>query len=131
MTRSQQKSQPLKGQAHACDDQIPRHKESRAPGERINKKPALQSLTELRGWRVNVGTAGSGVPNLFTSLLDANHVADSQLTLTHLAETPATVDFLAGKLDAMVVDCVRDNLQACWSAAMRVRPNREDKPQTV
>ena len=26
-----------------------------------------------------------------------------------------------GKLDAMVVDCVRDNLQACWSAAMRVR----------
>lgn len=36
-----------------------------------------------------------------------------------------------GKLDAMVVDCVRDNLEACWSAAMRVRPNREDKPQTV
>ena len=70
--------------------------------KRINKKPALQSLTELRGWRVNVGTAGSGVPNLFTSLLDANHVADSQITLTHLAETPATVDFLAGKLDAMV-----------------------------
>ena len=69
---------------------------------RLNKKPSLHSLTELTGWRINVGTAGSGVPNLFTNLLDANHVAPTQLTLTHLAETPATVDFLAGKLDAMV-----------------------------
>ncbi|MEG0923254.1 MAG: TAXI family TRAP transporter solute-binding subunit [Comamonas sp.] len=70
--------------------------------KRRNKKPTLHNLTELRGWRINVGTAGSGVPNLFTNLLDANHVDPSQLTLVHLAETPATVDFLAGKLDAMV-----------------------------
>ena len=70
--------------------------------QRINKKPQLSSLKQLAGWRVNVGTNGSGVPTLFHQLLEANHLTPKQLTLTHLAETPATVDFLAGKLDAMV-----------------------------
>ncbi len=70
--------------------------------KRINRQNALHSLTDLRGWRINVGTAGSGVPTLFTNLLDANHVQPNQLTLSHLTETPATVDFLAGKIDAMV-----------------------------
>ena len=70
--------------------------------KRINHQPSLQSLTQLRGWRVNVGTAGSGVPTLFTSLLEANHLSAKQVTLSHLGETPATVDFLTGKLDALV-----------------------------
>lgn len=30
-----------------------------------------------------------------------------------------------GKLDAQVVACVTDNLQACWQAAMQVRPNSD------
>lgn len=29
----------------------------------------------------------------------------------------------SGKLDFQVVDCVRSNLQACWNAAMQIRPN--------
>ena len=70
--------------------------------QRINKRPQLSNLTQLAGWKVNVGTDGSGVPTLFTQLLDANHLAPTQLTLSHLGETPATVDFLAGKIDAMV-----------------------------
>jgi HD-GYP domain-containing protein (c-di-GMP phosphodiesterase class II) len=36
-----------------------------------------------------------------------------------------------GKLDPQVVGCVRDNLQACWHAAMQVRPNREPQPQAA
>ena len=70
--------------------------------QRINKRPQLSNLTQLAGWKVNVGTDGSGVPTLFTQLLDANHLAPTQLSLSHLGETPATVDFLAGKIDAMV-----------------------------
>ena len=70
--------------------------------QRLNKKQQLTSMTQLAGWRVNVGTDGSGVPTLFHQLLEANHLQPQQLTLSHLTETPATVDFLAGKLDAMV-----------------------------
>ena len=32
------------------------------------------SLAELQGWRVNVGTPGSGVPRLFNTLLDVNDI---------------------------------------------------------
>ena len=70
--------------------------------QRLNKRSQLTNLTELAGWKVNVGTAGSGVPTLFNQLLEANHLSPKQLTLSQLTETPATVDFLAGKLDAMV-----------------------------
>lgn len=71
--------------------------------QRLAKRPHLNSLTQLAGWRINVGTAGSGVPNLFNQLLEANHLSLQQLKLSHLAETPATVEFLAGKIDALVL----------------------------
>ena len=73
-----------------------------ASAQRLNRQPRLTALTELRGWRVNVGTDGSGVPQLFTQLLDANHLAPNDLTLSRLAQTPATVAFLAQELDALV-----------------------------
>ncbi|MEG0114675.1 MAG: TAXI family TRAP transporter solute-binding subunit, partial [Comamonas sp.] len=71
--------------------------------QRLTKRPHLNSLTQLAGWRINVGTAGSGVPNLFNQLLEANRLNLAQLRVSHLAETPATVKFLAGKIDALVL----------------------------
>jgi TRAP transporter TAXI family solute receptor len=62
----------------------------------------LESLTQLLGLRVNVGTPGSGVPNLMKKLLDSNHIAPASLTLSHMEQTPATVALLAGELDAVV-----------------------------
>lgn len=66
------------------------------------RRPALHSLTELEGWRVNVGTPGSGVPRLFGALLEANRLSPQRLRLSELPQTPATVAFLAGELDALV-----------------------------
>lgn len=69
---------------------------------RVARQSRLTSLAQLRGLRVNVGTPGSGVPTLMEKLLDANHVDPGEVRLTHLGQTPATVDFLAGRLDAVV-----------------------------
>nr|WP_182345716.1 TAXI family TRAP transporter solute-binding subunit [Comamonas koreensis] len=71
--------------------------------QRLTKRAHLSNLTQLAGWRVNVGTAGSGVPNLFNQLLEANRLNLAQLRVSHLAETPATVAFLDGKIDALVL----------------------------
>lgn len=77
------------------------YKESAAPA---SSTPAhtLASLTQLQGLRINVGTVGSGVPNLMAKLLDSNHVDKLSLKLSQLEQTPATVAFLEGDLDAIV-----------------------------
>ena len=62
----------------------------------------LAALPDLRRMRVNVDTAGSGVPALLTRLLNINRMAPGDLRLSHLAHTPATVEFLGGRLDALV-----------------------------
>lgn len=62
----------------------------------------LDALPQLRGLRVNVGTPGSGVPTLVAKLLEANRLQQSDVKLSQLEQTPATVAFLAGQLDALV-----------------------------
>lgn len=63
----------------------------------------LTSLGQLTDWRVNVGAPGSGMPPLMNQLLDANRVAPASLKLSQLALTPAVVEFLEGRLDALVM----------------------------
>ena len=72
--------------------------------------PALNSLTQLQGWRVNVGTPGSGIPSLMNKLLTSNKLEASALKLSELAQTPATVAFLEGKLDAIVFASAPESL---------------------
>lgn len=60
------------------------------------------ALTDLKGWRVNVGTPGSGVPQLFRRLLEANRLSPADMHLQQLEQTPGTMAFLAGKVDAVV-----------------------------
>ncbi len=62
----------------------------------------LETPPQLAGLRVNVGTLGSGVPTLMGKLFDANGMEPKTLVLSHLEQTPATVDFLNGELDALV-----------------------------
>lgn len=62
----------------------------------------LDSLTQLKDLRINVGTAGSGVPSLMDKLFDINRMEVGTLKLSRLEQTPATVAFLSGELDAIV-----------------------------
>ncbi len=71
--------------------------------KKINPKGAtLTALGQLRGLRVNVGTVGSGVPSLMGQLFELNRLDEKALTLSRLSQTPATVAFLEGALDALV-----------------------------
>ncbi len=70
----------------------------------------VTTLAELKGWRVNVGTPGSGVPRLFSTLLDVNRIEKSEMRLSELAQTPATVAFLDGELDAVVFASAPESL---------------------
>ncbi len=79
---------------------------ARPPGTAAAKMPGTAatwtSLTQLQGLRVNIGTPGSGVPALMTRLLDINRMEPASLKLSRLEQTPATVAFLNGELDALV-----------------------------
>lgn len=66
------------------------------------KQPALSGLTQLKGWRVNIGAPGSGITNLMLRLFDANGVEATDLTVSRLAQTPAVMAFLGGEIDALV-----------------------------
>lgn len=70
----------------------------------------LSSLTQLQGLRVNVGTPGSGVPNLMGKLLESNRIDPGTLKLSRLEQTPATVAFLGGELDAIVFASAPESL---------------------
>lgn len=69
---------------------------------RPGARTTLDALPQLQGLRVNVGTVGSGVPALMGQLFDANRMSASTLKLSYLAQTPATVAFLNGELDALI-----------------------------
>ena len=71
--------------------------------QRLLKKPTLDSLSQLAGWRVNIGAAGSGVPHLATQLLAANSIEPSTIALSQQPVTPAVIELLEGRLDALVL----------------------------
>lgn len=77
---------------------------------KVRADATLNSLTQLKGLRVNVGTAGSGVPSLMGKLFDVNRIEDKTLQLTQLEQTPATVAFLNGELDALVFASAPESL---------------------
>jgi len=77
---------------------------------RVQPKAGLTSLTQLEGLRVNVGTPGSGVPSLMDKLFDANRMDRARLRLSQLEQTPATVAFLTGELDAVVFASAPESL---------------------
>ncbi|MES2635075.1 MAG: TAXI family TRAP transporter solute-binding subunit [Pseudomonadota bacterium] len=77
---------------------------------KITPAATLTALTQLKGLRLNVGTAGSGVPQLMGKLFDANNIDKSGITLSQLEQTPATVAFLAGEIDAIVFASAPESL---------------------
>ena len=78
--------------------------------QKLDQTGTIDNLADLKSWRVNVGTAGSGVPRLFSTLLDVNRINREEVQLSELAQTPATVDFLNGQLDAVVFASAPESL---------------------
>lgn len=77
---------------------------------KVTATATLSSLKQLQGLRVNVGTQGSGVPLLMDKLLEVNRVDKQALRLSQLEQTPATVAFLDGELDALVFASAPESL---------------------
>ena len=78
--------------------------------QRLLKGEALTSLTQLVGWKLNIGPAGSGVPNLMKKLLDANGVPTTGITLLDQGQTSAVMGVLAGDSDALVFASAPESL---------------------
>ena len=78
--------------------------------QRLLKADSLNALSQLAGWRVNIGARGSGSPNLMHKLLDANRIELTSLTLLREPPTPAVVALLAGESDALVFASAPESL---------------------
>ncbi len=63
---------------------------------------AVTQLGQLKGLRVNLGPEGTGIPKLFRQVLALNGVEPADLTIGALENTPATVELLEGRIDALV-----------------------------
>ena len=88
-----------------------------SPAFAATKNPAapleeetLVSLVQLQALRVNFGTPGSGVPSLMSKLLESNRIEPASMTISSLEQTPATVAFLGGELDAIVFASAPESL---------------------
>jgi hypothetical protein len=73
-------------------------------------KKELTSITQFKNKRINVGTEGMGGARLFTQILDVNGMQESDVRLSRLATTPATVALLDGKIDALIMSSAPDSL---------------------
>lgn len=72
-----------------------------------NQKTIVE-LAQFKRLKVNVGPAGTGVPDLFKRLLDVNNIEATDLVLSDLENTPATMALLDGKIDALVFSSAPD-----------------------
>jgi len=77
---------------------------------RATGSDTLGSLAPLQGLRVNVGTAGSGVPLLMQALFELNRLDTAGMRLSQLDQTAAAVAFLGGEIDALVFASAPESL---------------------
>ena len=77
---------------------------------KITATATLSSLAQLQGMKINTGTPGSGVPSLMNKLLESNRVETATLKISSLEQTPATMAFLAGDIDAIVFASAPESL---------------------
>ena len=68
----------------------------------------IKDLTQLKGLRINLGPEGSGAPRLFKQVLEANGLEPSELKVSSLANTPATVELLENRIDGLVFSSAPD-----------------------
>lgn len=81
-----------------------------ASASKVAPDATLNTLGQLKGLRVNVGTEGSGVPSLMAKLIEVNRIDAKTIRISRLEQTPATVAFLNGELDALVFASAPESL---------------------
>lgn len=69
---------------------------------RENKKKPITELSQLKGLKINLGPEGAGAPRLFKQLLALNGLEPGDVSTGSLANTPATVELLEGRIDGIV-----------------------------
>jgi hypothetical protein len=77
---------------------------------RATGSDTLGSLAPLQGLRVNVGTAGSGVPLLMQALFELTRLDTAGMRLSQLDQTAAAVAFPGGEIDALVFASAPESL---------------------
>jgi TRAP-type uncharacterized transport system substrate-binding protein len=63
----------------------------------------LTQLTQLNGWRINIGAAGSGSAPLFRALAQANRLDGASITFTDKSTLFGVVDVVQGQVDALAM----------------------------
>ena len=84
-------------------DAVDRAERRKKWSERRKEGEELDALIQLKGFRLNIDKPGSGVPQIVTQLLRANHVDPDSVQLSNLEQTPAVEALEAGLLDAIVL----------------------------
>ncbi len=69
---------------------------------RETKGKPITKLTELKGKKINFGPKGAGSPRLFKQVLALNGIEPEEVIRSSLANTPATVELLEGRIDGLV-----------------------------
>ncbi|MFZ6674690.1 TAXI family TRAP transporter solute-binding subunit [Undibacterium sp. Xuan67W] len=69
----------------------------------------ITSLAQFKSKSVNVGPDGMGVARLFKQILSVNGMEESDVRLSSLENTPATVALLDGKVDVLVFSSASDS----------------------
>jgi hypothetical protein len=70
----------------------------------------ISEFGQLKGLKINVGPEDTGVPALFTKLLEANGMQPQDIVPGSLENTPATVELLEGRIDGLVFVSAPDSL---------------------
>ena len=63
----------------------------------------IADFSQLRGMGINAGAPGSGIPGIVNRMLIANRMDREDIRRSSLDLTPAVVELLAGKLDAVAM----------------------------
>jgi len=70
---------------------------------RLLNADSVSALSQLRGWKLNIGAPGSGIHGLMSLMLDANHLAAPTVTLLEQPAAAAVAALLAGESDAIAL----------------------------
>ena len=71
--------------------------------KKLKRDGVLTDFSQLKGMRVNAGARGSGIPGIVNRMLLANRMDREDIQRSNLELTPAVVDLLAARLDALAM----------------------------
>nr|WP_315399304.1 TAXI family TRAP transporter solute-binding subunit [uncultured Duganella sp.] len=69
---------------------------------RETKGKPITQVSQLKGMKINFGPKGAGAPRLFRQVLSLNGLEKEDVERFSLANTPATVELLEGRIDGLV-----------------------------